>query len=332
MGGPSSLDVLVEWMTEEGNYNRYKGGPGQKGENRNTILGQIELLMKNNFLEHRKKDSIGAKISNIEGQFRDVYSFLNKTGQGLGNGTAVGDEADNLKATMLKICPLYYKLKDIMQDRPTLNAKVTTSSLDSYESNSTQNAQSPAQSPAQRPVSLSAQSNSEYSRKKHGSAMFEEQIASISKAHYEKQNELNLAKIRKVALLEENVDRKRQEMIKREERDIKRELREEKKEEREIQRDEQERATRQAELELVRMKAEKLQREVLKMDQERELDKERKKNEMKMEQQARELELAQKHALAVVEIMEQRKRLVKTGLTEKEANDLIPLPCPSFQR
>jgi hypothetical protein len=55
-------------MTEEGNYNRYKGGPGQKGENENTILGQIKQLMKNIFLEHRKKDSIGAKISNIEGQ------------------------------------------------------------------------------------------------------------------------------------------------------------------------------------------------------------------------------------------------------------------------
>jgi hypothetical protein len=53
---------------------------------------------------------------------------------------------------------------------------------------------------------------------------------------------------------------------------------------------------------------------------------------MKMEQQARQLELAQKHALAVIDIMEQRKGLVEAGLTEKEANNLIPLPVRAHVR
>ncbi|KAE9291957.1 hypothetical protein PR003_g24893 [Phytophthora rubi] len=37
----SSLSVLIKWMTDGNNYNRYRGGEGQNGETKQTLVGEV---------------------------------------------------------------------------------------------------------------------------------------------------------------------------------------------------------------------------------------------------------------------------------------------------
>jgi hypothetical protein len=46
------MDVLLTWLMEEGNYSHYKGGDGQNGEKKDTILSQIVALLHAEGLTH----------------------------------------------------------------------------------------------------------------------------------------------------------------------------------------------------------------------------------------------------------------------------------------
>jgi hypothetical protein len=37
----TSLQVLLDWMTMPGNYNRFTGGTGQRGETKQTVVVEI---------------------------------------------------------------------------------------------------------------------------------------------------------------------------------------------------------------------------------------------------------------------------------------------------
>jgi hypothetical protein len=51
-GGKTSMDVLLTWLMKEGNYSRYKGGHGHKGEKKDTILSPIVALLHAEGLTH----------------------------------------------------------------------------------------------------------------------------------------------------------------------------------------------------------------------------------------------------------------------------------------
>jgi hypothetical protein len=78
---------------EEGNYSCYKGGDGQKGEKKETILSQIVALLHAEELTHQDKNTVGAKITAIEGQFQNAKEWFTNIGHWL---QVDGDE-DSLK-------------------------------------------------------------------------------------------------------------------------------------------------------------------------------------------------------------------------------------------
>jgi hypothetical protein len=125
-GGKASMDILLQWLLEEGNYSRYRGGDGQKGEKKDTILGEIVALLHDEGLTHRDKSTVGAKITAIEGQFRKAMEWLANTGQGLKDD---GDHA-SIKKYIQKICPYYEELNEIMMDKPSIHAKITSDNLE----------------------------------------------------------------------------------------------------------------------------------------------------------------------------------------------------------
>jgi hypothetical protein len=106
-----SMDVLMEWLTTEGNYASYCGGAGCKGTSKSQFQKQISLLInkRNPDSDGRTEKDVENKITALERQFRVASNWANNTGQGVTNP---GD----FKAAIMQRCPYYKQLEDIMGD------------------------------------------------------------------------------------------------------------------------------------------------------------------------------------------------------------------------
>lgn len=157
----NSMQVLINWLTDEANYTNYRGGKvnGQTdGKSKMAFCGDISneivnkgmlltifIILLLQFLMNiiltllelilllvglgvvRSNDSIRKKITNLEAQYRKASDWLNNTGAG------VTDE-ETLKSIILKMCPYYYELDPVMKDRPSSFAAWTNEMSDGNES------------------------------------------------------------------------------------------------------------------------------------------------------------------------------------------------------
>lgn len=112
--GPSesvnSLSVLVDWLTTEGNYARYRGSDD---EGRTPAEGVIdkrgycnmiaELMRRSGIRKPRTPDAIKNKIASIAGDWACAHDFLNRTGAGI-------EDEMTLHDAVKKRCALYYTL------------------------------------------------------------------------------------------------------------------------------------------------------------------------------------------------------------------------------
>lgn len=109
----SSLSVLIKWMTDGNNYDRYHGGEGQSGETKQTLAGEVvEAISASGVKTARAPKDVMNKISGLETSFREASDWRSNTGQGVEN------EAD-LRAAILHKCPSFYELHPIMDDSPS---------------------------------------------------------------------------------------------------------------------------------------------------------------------------------------------------------------------
>ena len=114
--GPTSQSALFDWLTTEGNYNRFRGGDKNKGHTKAAIAKEIsDYIWKSGVRSIRAPKDILSKIMRFEESFRQAYDFVNNTGASL--------EEDNpkivsLTAKLHKICPEYDLLLPIMVDLP----------------------------------------------------------------------------------------------------------------------------------------------------------------------------------------------------------------------
>ncbi|KAG3154152.1 hypothetical protein PI126_g9774 [Phytophthora idaei] len=119
----SSLSVLLDWLTTEVNYNKWRGGDKQSGETKVVLAAQISTLIHEKGITHfRKPKDIITKISQLEQSFRDAVAFLNNTGAGITNESS-------LQQAIEKRCPHNSILKDVLGDRPSTRPLVTSDDL-----------------------------------------------------------------------------------------------------------------------------------------------------------------------------------------------------------
>jgi hypothetical protein len=97
---PSSMSVLVDWWTVEGNYSKYRGGKGQTGKTKETFWQMLSQLIKEKgILVKQSAVSVGSKIMRLEAMYKDAADWLAQTGQGvLAEG---GDVTDAVKKGVL---------------------------------------------------------------------------------------------------------------------------------------------------------------------------------------------------------------------------------------
>ena len=120
----NSLSLLIDWLTHEENYTKWKGGNKHSGSTKNTLASQILEKIKKNGIktEHTAKDVI-QKILVMEQNFRKAIDFLDGTGAGI-------TDEESLTSAVKKICPYYYKLESVMCDRQSSRPLAMEDDLD----------------------------------------------------------------------------------------------------------------------------------------------------------------------------------------------------------
>jgi len=105
--GKSSLDLLLDWMTTEGNYSKWKGGYVKK----DAIAKEILFFLKEKGMKtNRSPRDVSMKVYEIETKYKKAKDFLSGTGAGILTEVSLKKEVE-------KICPYYYMLESVFGDR-----------------------------------------------------------------------------------------------------------------------------------------------------------------------------------------------------------------------
>lgn len=80
--GRSSMQIVLDWITEPGNYSKYKGG-SSNGKSKIYYHGLIVEIMKKEGIFHRQVQNVCTQISILEKQFKMAVDWKNSTGQGV---------------------------------------------------------------------------------------------------------------------------------------------------------------------------------------------------------------------------------------------------------
>jgi hypothetical protein len=80
----NSLQILLDWLTTPGNYNRFTGGSG--GETRQAVVKEIQdKITEARIVSFRSIDSIVSKIKEIVSSYKRAHQIKNQTGQSMDN-------------------------------------------------------------------------------------------------------------------------------------------------------------------------------------------------------------------------------------------------------
>lgn len=119
----SSLSCLLDWMTTGDNYSRYRDGNSQNGETKSAIVGEIVRMISKCGVKPARTSKDGVnKISTIEQSYRNAVDWLSVTGSGITNESS-------LKAGITTVCPEYDILSPIINDRVSVHPLLLSSDM-----------------------------------------------------------------------------------------------------------------------------------------------------------------------------------------------------------
>jgi hypothetical protein len=113
------MNLLLTWLTTEGNYSRYEGGDGQKGETKIALAKDLSQMMtKSGCIIERTPKQIANKINELVRSYRDAIASKNSTGQ-----QHLSDE--DMENAVFGICKYFNELDTILHDRPSTEPLLT---------------------------------------------------------------------------------------------------------------------------------------------------------------------------------------------------------------
>jgi hypothetical protein len=123
--------ILLQWITEEGNYALFRGGPQTKGKTKKKVAAQIARIINDKgVLVQRNAKQVENKIRHFETQFKLAHDWGNTvTGAGLQE-----NDRGSFDDAMKQKCPQYFFLLDVMIERSSVKPKAANELLESSES------------------------------------------------------------------------------------------------------------------------------------------------------------------------------------------------------
>ncbi|EGF98236.1 uncharacterized protein MELLADRAFT_96078 [Melampsora larici-populina 98AG31] len=109
--GHSAFDILVQWVLEPGNYNRWR----VKGSKKSDICEEIHQILIKNGIFGRNASGVYQQIHFLEKRFRAARDETKKTGGGFNGFPGERQFSEKIEA----ICPHFYDLQPVMGDRPS---------------------------------------------------------------------------------------------------------------------------------------------------------------------------------------------------------------------
>ncbi|POM78164.1 Hypothetical protein PHPALM_4338 [Phytophthora palmivora] len=149
---PTGKDVVLEWMTNPANYDKWRGSDRTSGKTKEALLTEIVDRLEAVGIKHRDSSGVREKINTLEKQFHEAEDFR------LGTGAGITDEKD-LRSVLLKRSPHYYDLHDVMLNKPSARAKFTSDDQDAAAEEEVRSASlSVLQKGEKRPLVIDAES------------------------------------------------------------------------------------------------------------------------------------------------------------------------------
>ncbi|KAE8205649.1 hypothetical protein CF327_g7631 [Tilletia walkeri] len=135
-GLPSSMTILLTWLQDEGNYDKWKGA---EGDSQAVLAADVsQRISEAKTKVERKAFAVVEKIKDLEKKFRQANDFRLQTGQGILDAASATDAEDQEEAmklaeksvedAIINYCPYYYELVEVMSDRISTNPKGSYSS------------------------------------------------------------------------------------------------------------------------------------------------------------------------------------------------------------
>jgi hypothetical protein len=124
-GGPddplTSMQILLDWWMEEGNYSKFCG-KNNDGVKKIQFANILAEKMTKETVSKRDGKNVLNKIQHMERTWRLAHSFAtSETGAGIKDG----DGEVRFNELVIKRCPFYFDLLDIMADRASSEPRLT---------------------------------------------------------------------------------------------------------------------------------------------------------------------------------------------------------------
>ncbi|EFP77543.2 uncharacterized protein PGTG_03499 [Puccinia graminis f. sp. tritici CRL 75-36-700-3] len=122
-GGPnglSSIRILLDWLTIDGNYQRWRGDT-KSGSTKAALANEILGIMAVSGITHRDNKGIQTKIQELQNSYSKASDFLRNTGSGL-------QEEDIQNVALTKLCKYWDELHPIMGSRTVATPLYTAES------------------------------------------------------------------------------------------------------------------------------------------------------------------------------------------------------------
>ncbi|KAG2774411.1 hypothetical protein PC129_g5420 [Phytophthora cactorum] len=114
-GGPSSIDVLLEWLATPGSVEKWLVSAGRK----NFVAEEIYVYFLSRGIPHRNRNSITSKLWHFVHQFGEAEEWLKR------KGCSHFDVNCKVRRKVLQICPYYCELAPLL--RPSWMVRTTRS-------------------------------------------------------------------------------------------------------------------------------------------------------------------------------------------------------------
>ena len=113
--GPTSLSILIDWISTEENARKYFGGKdpftnATSSKTKTDYVKDVKVKIYESVNVIRTVDSIVSKISKLHNQYKQVKDWTRQTGAGLDK------EGDDFKSYVLRQCPHFYHFDGVMSN------------------------------------------------------------------------------------------------------------------------------------------------------------------------------------------------------------------------